>query len=196
MRLHLPSVLHYLRFGMPLDTPYMAHQHVVYMYSRMPLRDDFVLDLLQRTLREALEHPIGQPTRTEDRSLFSAPPEPHVDALLQALDCDRGWLRKTRQKADGRGERLYETRIDMRYIQRMVQDVRVREDARVIRGLIAGDRLCSIRLARKKIKLALGRDFSKNRLEKALKLLEQQGVLARPDSKDVLHTIGREVIAA
>jgi hypothetical protein len=174
----------------------MSHRHVVYIYSQTPLREDFLIDLVQRAVREAMEHPTGKLSRTEENSLFSAPPEPHLDALLRTLDDDRSYLRKTRSKGGERGERLHETQIDLHTIQRLVQDVRLQQDALVIRDLIPGDRFCSIRIARKKIQVAMGRDFSKNRLEKALKLLEKQGVLARPESAKRLRTIGREVIAS
>ena len=196
MRFHSPSFLHYLEFGLPLDVAFMHHRNTVYVLAKAPLRVEFLQELVAETVQRSILEPVGTLTQTEERSLFSTPPEPHVEALCQALLKDREYIRKTQVKrGEGGGEGTrYEYQIDLAAVNRIVQRVRLEEDARLVRSLIAGDAFTSIRIARKKVNLAIGRDFSKVRLEKALKHLEMLGVLARP-KKNRLQSIGREVVA-
>lgn len=196
MRFHTPSFLHHLQFAVPLDVAYMHHRNIVFLFSKAPLRIEFLQELIADTVKRSMLEPVGALSSTEEKSLFSLPPESHVDALCSTLLKDREYVRKTRSKGVERGEevRQYEYQVDLMCINQIVQRVRLVEDVRLLRPLLVGDRFTSIRIARKKIMLAIGRDFSKVRLEKALKHLEEVGVLARPE-RNRLRTIGREVIA-
>lgn len=191
MTFHYPSFRHYFSQQFDISFNLWCHNWRCYLippnrYFTVALYYGFFAD----ALIESLEKPLAAPRGARSRSLFEAPPEPHCEALREALREAWPWVVNIREIQTERGERL-EYMIDLRVIRGIVQDVRRSEDCKAAERYAAGDIFLSERGIVLKNRMMNGRDIGKRRAREVMKSFEDLGYY---HLNGKARTVGRELL--
>lgn len=192
MKLHPPSVLHYLRTKLDLSFDIFAHNWTIYVYCSQPyFTSRMMQEVIIEAITDALDAPLAAPDGPRRRSVLDAPLGTHLDALAAALSdrCDYLQKRAVLTQEGGRG---LEYRIDVKVLRAIMIEVRQTQDRELTKRLIAGEVFVSERLLEKRFLRFTGIAISNRRARFILKDLENEGVIK---SNGNLRTAGREVIA-
>lgn len=190
MRYHQPSILHYLEQALDASFNVYAHNWTLYIvpphkFCTWPIVQNYLIQAIVRSC----ESPLGSPSGPEERSLFEAPPEPHLEALRGALS-DRSDYAEIHHIQTGRGERI-EYRIKLRMIQEIMIQVRREQDVMIAVKLMHGELFMSERLLNMKLRRLYGREFSLRRCKQIMDDLLTMGACK---NNGHLRTAGREVL--
>jgi hypothetical protein len=190
MKYHHPSF--FWEFQRRFDATFDVYDHhfIVYVVTANKyFTAELLIGILIEAITDALIAPQGTPDGPRQRSLFDAPPAPHLDALKIALQEHGGYL-QTRTIQTGAGERI-EWQIDCQQVQQVIAEVRKVEDAKLAQRLIAGDLFISNRLLAKKFYRYHGRALSEKRIRDIMLTLEMQGIIR---GNGHLRTYGRDIL--
>lgn len=81
MRFHLPSFLHHIDAFLPMEIAFEHHHDYLYLLSFVPLRTDFLQDIVARAVIAAFETPIVTPSGPEGRSPIKGLLDQHMVRL-------------------------------------------------------------------------------------------------------------------
>lgn len=190
MKYHHPSFVWELQRRFDASFDVYDHHFIIYVITANKyFTAEILTGIIIEAITDALITPQGTPDGPRLRSLFESPPEPHLDALKNALR-EHGEICHKRTIQTGAGDR-FEWQIDCMAIQRIIADVRKTEDSKLAHDLIAGDLFTSHRLLQKKIYRYYGRAFSDKRIREVMLMLESQGVIR---GNGHVRTHGRNVL--
>jgi len=190
MKFHYASFVHY--FTRQFDVSFNVYAHN-WILRLIPPNPYFTWKLMQeytiKALVESLEDPLCPPDGPRQRSLFEAPPVPHIEALELALYRRTNYA-EIHQIQTGAGERR-EYRIFMKVLRAIVIEVRDEQDVALAVKLLPGEVCMSDRLLMEKIKRVHGREFSKGRCQHIMNMLVKMNCCENNGS---LRFAGREVL--
>jgi hypothetical protein len=156
--------------------------------------DDFetgdVQEIVTSAVMDSIDTPQDAPQRARQRALLDAPLSAHCDAVENALlirkdyVCFRGV--KSMDMIDG-----VEWIVDIKKIQQIVIETRLRKDIDLVCQLIEGDATVSYRGLNDKLDCRLGAYFSKTRIQTVLRGLDKAG---KTEVNGHLRSMGRDIL--
>jgi len=148
-------------------------------------------DIIIECILASIDAPQGAPDGARRGALIDAPLDAHCDALENALLVRRDYMEKRGvESADGiTGEEFI---VNLRKLNQIIIETRVRKDIDLVTELIEGDKTISYRGLHDKLRYRLGVYFSDRRVRRIMKNLDKRGKTAPNGS---LRTYGRDIIS-
>lgn len=190
-RFHYPSFRdHFLR---KFDDSFNVYVHNWTAHVLTP-NPYFTAPILQQLIIEAIVDSIDDPQGTPDGSrrgsVIDLPLKTHVDTLQETLQGSKDYLEK-REVSGVDQVRLFEWRIDLKKLQRIVIACRRSADLSLSRNFLEGETCISTRLLRAKMLNQVGVNISLKRSSEIISMMVEAGWV---ENNGNVRTYGRDVL--
>jgi len=148
-------------------------------------------DIVIECVLASIDAPQGAPDGARRGALIDAPLEAHCGALEDTLLVRKDYLEKRGVgSVDGiHGEEFV---VNLRKLNQIIIETRVRKDIDLVTKLIEGDKTISYRGLQDKLRYRLGVYFSARRIKRIMENLDKRGKTERNGG---LRSHGRDIIA-